>query len=186
VDTEDFRSAMRAFRTYSEEKVRPFHATAEYMIGLPGDTYETFLATLADAIRSGAEHVRSFPLLVFPGSELYERSEEYGIEHFDEAGFRVIRTGTFGEREIQRAIHLARFVEVLDTVLPRTFRAVRDAGENPAKLLESFYDAYLALTVDRDADSFENRALVAAVGSVADGGLLEALKADAEAVRIPL
>ncbi len=162
-EVDAFRRALTCFQDYADRRGHALEAVAEYMIGLPADTFDSFLETLVCAMTSGARHVRSFPLLVLPGTALFEEAEALGVSHFMEGNFQVLSTPTLTAEEIQRAIHLARFVEAIDKILPQTYRALCRAGVGLAELLQECFDRYLAHSFGRDSEWVYPHALIGSV-----------------------
>lgn len=182
-----FKRAMKELQAFTSEYGYPFDAVAQYIIGLPGDTYKTFRNTLVAAIRSGAAHVRSFPFFVVPGTLFYENAEALGLVHAEGGSFRVVRTPTFPEAELQRAIELARMVEAIDKIMPRTYKVLRTIEEDLGDLLDMAFEQYRTATKEHDASFICDRKLISALeGSVrgrsfVDSQVHEALK---NAIRI--
>jgi radical SAM superfamily enzyme YgiQ (UPF0313 family) len=172
---EAFRRAMEELRSFFEERGHRFDATAELIVGLPGETYRSFVEGALQAVRSGAEHVRCFPLLVLPGTRLYEEAEALGIRHADRGSFRVIETPTLRTSDLQRALHFGSFIEMVGRALPTEYRVLCDTA---ADRFEPAFDAYLTLTPDREPHTFDTRRVAQALHSLGLPGLDGRLEAD--------
>lgn len=96
VDLERFRAAIEELSTVH----RP---TVEVILGLPGDTLQGFNETLRYVLSLPAE-VEVYHLRLDPGSQFLLRREELGLEADWSRQGRVIRTPSFSEQEMDRAV----------------------------------------------------------------------------------
>ena len=76
--------------------------SVEILLGLPGDTPEGFARSLNFALEREV-NVNVFNVVAYPGSELYTRRQEYGLELADGAMPFVISSPTFTRDEMNAA-----------------------------------------------------------------------------------
>lgn len=88
----------------------------DLIVGLPGDDAYDFLAGLRFVLRQDPGKLQSSTLHVLPGTELWERAAELGIEFDREPPHEVIATSGVGFRDLRRA-------EVLALALQSVYRA---------------------------------------------------------------
>ncbi len=93
------------------------------ILGLPGDTLEGFAATLefleSHGLAGGAE---VYPLAVLPGTALRDQAAGLGLDYMPSPPYWVLRTPTFHETDLFRAIRLAEERlegELFAPILPR-------------------------------------------------------------------
>ena len=112
---------------------RPFHADrfaaglaalravgisceCDLIVGLPGDDVYDFLAGLRYVLRLDPGKIQSSTLHVLPGTELWERAAELGLEFDREPSHEVIATPDVSFRDLRRA-------EVFASSLQSAYRA---------------------------------------------------------------
>jgi radical SAM superfamily enzyme YgiQ (UPF0313 family) len=65
-------------------KAEQIPVQAYFVVGLPGETRETFEATLrfieASPLQSGTDKIDFFAATPYPGSQLHENREQFGIQ----------------------------------------------------------------------------------------------------------
>ncbi len=83
VDLEKYRRSISLFRKTGKP------LCFDIILGLPGDTTETFLGTLDFALSLGASYLNIFPLYVLPGSELHRRARELGLRYSPEPPYKL-------------------------------------------------------------------------------------------------
>lgn len=88
----------------------------DLIVGLPGDDAYDFLAGLRFVLSRDPGKLQSSTLHVLPGTELWERAAELGIEFDREPPHEVIATSWIGFRDLRRA-------EVLASALQSVHRA---------------------------------------------------------------
>lgn len=88
----------------------------DLIVGLPGDEVYDFLAGLRFCFGLDPGKVQSSTLHVLPGTELWERAAELGLEFDGEPPHEVIATPDVGFRDLRRA-------EVLASSLQSVYRA---------------------------------------------------------------
>lgn len=83
--------------------------SAEVILGLPGETYESHLKTLADLVRAGVDHIVPHSLMLLHGTELNTREER---ERWDfQTKFRVL------PRDFVRLTNGEKVIEVEEVVV---------------------------------------------------------------------
>lgn len=90
------RRSMQVF-----EGVGPIQASL--LLGLPGETYTSFLKTFQD-LRELGFIICVNRLLVLPGTQLHRDHERFGLEHDPDLYYRVTRTPTMDEDDMRRAM----------------------------------------------------------------------------------
>lgn len=88
----------------------------DLIVGLPGDDAYDFLAGLRFVLALDPGKIQSSTLHVLPGTELWERATELGLEFDREPPHEVIATPEVGFRDLRRA-------EVLASSLQSAYRA---------------------------------------------------------------
>lgn len=88
----------------------------DLIVGLPGDDAYDFLAGLRFCLALDPGTIQSSTLHVLPGTELWERSVEFGLEFDREAPHEVIATPGVSFRDLRRA-------EVFASALQAAYRA---------------------------------------------------------------
>ena len=79
----------------------------DLIYGLPGDALRDFEASLDYALGFGPNHLDLFPLALLPGTELWDRAAELGLEASPEPPYLVRRTRELPEADLARAAGLA-------------------------------------------------------------------------------
>ncbi|HDZ59356.1 MAG TPA: radical SAM protein [Actinobacteria bacterium] len=103
------RAAVKAAKKAGLKVYTPF------IIGIPGETYEEALQTIDFAIELGPHYANFHSMTPFPGTELYERIDEYGTMSTDtddytfEGAAFVPYTMTRGQIEELRTIGFRKF-----------------------------------------------------------------------------
>lgn len=148
IQSSDASTLRLASRRFDEERfaqtaqlIRRHHnhrLAADIIIGMPGDNYEKVRESVRFAYRSGIERVHFAPLMAFPGTEFYERAEEYELEFCDFAPPLVVRSHGFPTAEYGQAMVMARQVEALQDTAPTLVRClVALEGADPVAFAES-------------------------------------------------
>ena len=78
----------------------------QMILGIPGDTYEGFCRSLDDMYRMGFSEVDVFLMQVYPGTEMYEHPERFGILFNKTAPYCLVQSETFPTEELMRARRL--------------------------------------------------------------------------------
>jgi radical SAM superfamily enzyme YgiQ (UPF0313 family) len=109
-DAERFSAGVRALRAAG------ISCECDLIVGLPGDSVYDFLAGLRFCFGLDPGKVQSSTLHVLPGTDLWERAVELGLEFDREPSHEVIATPDVGFRDLRRA-------EVLASSLQSVYRA---------------------------------------------------------------
>jgi coproporphyrinogen III oxidase-like Fe-S oxidoreductase len=88
----------------------------DLIVGLPGDDVYDFLAGLRFALGLDPGIVQSSTLHVLPGTDLWERAAELGLNHDPQPPHYVMATPDISYRDLRRA-------EVLAASLQKAYRA---------------------------------------------------------------
>ena len=88
------------------------------ILGLPGDTYESFMNSLEFAVQLRPHSLYIHELLVMPGSEFHLRSKEYGLIFEDKPPYAVLSNGTMRPSEYRRLKHLGFSISLLHHLEP--------------------------------------------------------------------
>jgi radical SAM superfamily enzyme YgiQ (UPF0313 family) len=91
------------------------------ILGLPGDTYDSFCDSLDFTISMVPSDVYVHDLLILPGSEMYDDPDQFGIEIDRNPPHRLVRNESFERDDYNRAKHLGFYVKLL-----HKHRPVRD------------------------------------------------------------
>jgi coproporphyrinogen III oxidase-like Fe-S oxidoreductase len=83
----------------------------DLIVGLPGDDAYDFLAGLRFVLSLDPGKAQSSTLHVLPGTDLWERAAELGLEFDREPPHEVIATPDVGFRDLRRAEVLASWVQ---------------------------------------------------------------------------
>jgi radical SAM superfamily enzyme YgiQ (UPF0313 family) len=77
------------------KKYRNTNANVSIIYGLPGATVSTFKRTVEFLLDLDPNVVSIFRLCVLPGTEMWERAEEFGIEYEQDPPYRFIQSRSF-------------------------------------------------------------------------------------------
>jgi len=88
--------------------------------GLPGQTIESFRATVDFCLRLSVPDVRAFPLMLLKGSGLDVRKRELGLETAPGRMPTVVRSPTFDERDLAVMARLAHALKAYGGRYPRS------------------------------------------------------------------
>lgn len=92
---------------------------AELMLGLPADDYEGFIGSLDYVIGLEVHHITiHYPVFLLPGSRFYEQREQHGISYNPEPPYYIIETVSFPKADIERALRLTMWVQILTYYYP--------------------------------------------------------------------
>tara|TARA_B100000029_G_scaffold387556_1_gene383599 strand:- start:166 stop:573 length:408 start_codon:yes stop_codon:yes gene_type:complete len=73
------------------------------ILGLPGETYESFVASFEEVMAVEGVYVTVHRLLVLPGTQLHQRHEELGLQFDPQNRYRVTETSTMSPDDLRRA-----------------------------------------------------------------------------------
>ncbi len=92
-------------------------ASVELILGLPGETLESFMNDHLRLFENGIRGFNAFELMLLPGSEFYERHEELGLEWRDEVTYNIKRSPTFTEEQLEEAKRFSTNFQILSWIL---------------------------------------------------------------------
>lgn len=98
---EQFRRGVRLLEEHGIE------VTTDLIIGLPGDTFFTFVKSIRTIVEMEPSTIVFSILHVLPGTVLYEKSEEYGLKFDDKAPHLVLSAPEFPFEDIDKAVIMA-------------------------------------------------------------------------------
>jgi len=87
----------------------------DIIIGLPQDNLKRFRHTVDFAVSLMPSNIDCFVLSLLPGTELAMRACELGLVPGDDAERTVIRTATFDEQDMERAMNIRRGMDLFYT-----------------------------------------------------------------------
>ncbi len=79
----------------------------DLIYGLPGENYKTFCEGVDFAVSMLPNNLEIFCLSVLPGTDLFERADDLGLEYEKEPQYHVIKTNLFSMDDMERARRLA-------------------------------------------------------------------------------
>ncbi|MBL8175729.1 MAG: radical SAM protein [Bryobacterales bacterium] len=130
-DESVFRSAARLLRKHHNYKL-----SADLILGMPEDNYEKVRESIRFAYRNGVERLHFAPLMAFPGTNLYERAEQFGLEHFDFAPPLAIQSRGYPVSDYRRSMVLAHTIERIQNEAPVVLRCLLASGQDPVRFAE--------------------------------------------------
>lgn len=98
---EQFRRGVRLLEEHGIE------VTTDLIIGLPGDTFFTFVKSIRTIVEMEPSTIVFSILHVLPGTVLYDKSEEYGLKFDDKAPHLVLSAPEFPFEDIDKAVIMA-------------------------------------------------------------------------------
>lgn len=84
----------------------------DLIYGLPGDTRKGFAASLDFALRLYPNHLDIFPLAVLPGTRLFSRANDFGLDYLHVPPYTVLCSPAFSEEEMLVAKGLAAACDI--------------------------------------------------------------------------
>ncbi|MCK5913174.1 MAG: radical SAM protein, partial [Desulfuromusa sp.] len=84
----------------------------DLIYGLPGDNHTGFLKSLNFTLRQQPNQVDIFPLAVLPGTELFEKQEEFGIQGELHPPYLIQSNQTYSENDLQKSRFLAAATDI--------------------------------------------------------------------------
>lgn len=128
--------------------------TAEVILGLPGETYESHLKTLGDLVRAGLDHVVPYTLMLLNGTELNspEQRERWGSR----TKFRVLPRDFVALRSGEKVLAVEEVVVASKDLGFEEYRELRLlALILHVTTMGVLYDALLKFLRERSVDVFE-------------------------------
>ena len=91
----------------------------DVMLGLPGDTFDGYMQTLDFVLRLEPFYVcLNYPIYLLPGSRFFENRKSLGLKHTATSPFIVIETPTFPKQQIEKALRISIWVQILTYYYP--------------------------------------------------------------------
>jgi len=91
----------------------------DVMLGLPGDDLDGFIRTLDFVLSLEPSYiVLSYPVYLLPGSRFFENREAWKLKHSFVPPFSIIETPTFPQRDIEKALRVAIWVQIFTYYYP--------------------------------------------------------------------
>ena len=94
-------------------KMRRFHIHLDQIIGLPGDTPATAAASLEEILSLQPDVFQPGFLKLLPGTPLEKTAEDFGITASASPPYEVMKTGTFGYKELRYFKKITRLIDNL-------------------------------------------------------------------------
>lgn len=119
----------------------------DLIYGLPGDTLDTFSEGLDFALSLYPNHLDIFILSVLPGTKLFQRAAELGLQSLSEAPYTLVSTPHFPPHDLARAGSLATATDIFYSrgKAVAWFNGVcRALGVRPITLISGFADWLVA------------------------------------------
>ena len=145
------------------------HIHTDLIAGLPFEDFKSFAGSFDKVYSLGAEHFQAGFLKVLPGTEMYNRTEEYGMSYSPLPPYEIIENRWISQTEMERLKFIGELVDLLHN---------SEKFPGTEKFLVSLYDGPFAF-FNRLGDFFkrENNADHRRWESLA-GMLLSAIGAD--------
>lgn len=121
------------------------------ILGLPADTYDSFLGSLDFVIRMRPSDIYVHDLLILPGSEMYAHPERFGITIDWEPPHRLVHNDSFPRQDYNRAKLLGFATKVLHndrTVRDRMLALQSVVGGRHVDLYRRLVDMLMAAGLD--------------------------------------
>jgi anaerobic magnesium-protoporphyrin IX monomethyl ester cyclase len=85
----------------------------QFILGLPGSTYEDFKNSLNWAFRFDSLAIDFFPLLVLQGTQIYKEAKRLGIQYHSQPSYMVKETKQMKEKEINDSLNMIIALKIL-------------------------------------------------------------------------
>lgn len=134
----------------------------DLIYGLPSDTLAGFKESLDYALALQPNHLDIFPLAVLPGTRLFERAEELGLDFLPEAPYTLLSSGSFSSKDMEAARKLKDACELFYNrggAVGWLFMALETLGMKASDFLARFAGWYKAEKLKRVPDRLEISAL---------------------------
>ncbi len=87
----------------------------DLIIGLPKDTYSSFLQSLDYAIECRPSNIDIFLLALLPGTEVFDKRETFALQYQSEAPYELVESTTMSAQEIQKAMKVKHGCDIFYT-----------------------------------------------------------------------
>lgn len=121
LQSQDFKVCSQAGRSFNRElfasKISLLHEEGvafglDIIYGLPGDSLPGYRKSLDFALSLYPDNLDMFRLSVLPGTVLYDRAEELGLDASKQAPYGIISGKTFPEADLHAAERLSRAADI--------------------------------------------------------------------------
>ena len=129
----------------------------DLIIGLPGDTLETFTASLDYAIGCKPSNLDIFLLALLPGTQLAEEAGARGLIHQKESPYLLLESPGMDRQAISKALRLKDACDRFYTEGQAAMwfhAAISGLGMRPSELLDAFSDYLEEQSEELDSDIF--------------------------------
>jgi radical SAM superfamily enzyme YgiQ (UPF0313 family) len=124
------------------------------ILGLPSDTYESFVESLDFVIGMVPADIYVHDLLILPGSEMYDDPEQFGIVIDKNPPHRLVDNETFAWADINRAKQLGFYVKLLHKLTWLRDEMVELHGQVGGRAVD-LYDALIRHLVANGVDALD-------------------------------
>lgn len=168
ISVEGFIEKVASFRKWAPNA----DFSVDVMVGLPGDTLDGFRHTLDVCLKLKSPRIAvNYPIYLLPGTKYHDEMDKFGIVPSNVMPRTVIETDTFPKADVEKALRLSIWMEVLIFYYPaiaRFFNTICDADDSisPITLLETWIEA-----ADERIDLFASTPSIVDVAT--SGNLLE-------------
>ena len=87
--------------TYLKQKTN-IHLHLDLIAGLPGETYQQFLASIDQVVSLGADHLQIEPVKLLPGAPLRGQVERWGICYDPNPPYTILRSNDLSFSDLER------------------------------------------------------------------------------------
>ena len=115
----------------------------DLIYGLPGDTLEGFKRSIDFALNLYPNNLETFCLSVLPGTDLYEKAKDLGLEWQPEPPYNVTKTTKFSPKDLQEARKLSLACNLFyndGRAVPWFNTIIHGLKMRPSIFLKEFYD----------------------------------------------
>ncbi|NCB02152.1 MAG: radical SAM protein [Spirochaetia bacterium] len=87
----------------------------DLIIGLPGDTYESFLESIDYTLSLRPSNIDIFLLSLLPGTELYDRKDQFALDYQTHTPYELIESDSMSKTDIQKALLVKEACDIFYT-----------------------------------------------------------------------
>ncbi len=131
----------------------------DLIFGLPGDTLKGFRSSIDFALSLYPNNLELFCLSVLPGTKLHDDAPKFNLEWQKNPPYHVIKTPTFSQTDIARALRLAKATNIFyndGRAVPWFNSILRVLKENASRFLEDFADFLEKIQIEElDSEKIE-------------------------------
>ena len=120
-NAEVLRKINRQFSaTLFKEKIQLLHNSnvvfgLDLIIGLPDDTYHSFLESIDYTLSLKPSNIDIFLLSLLPGTELFDRKDEFAISYQHHTPYELIESQTMSKKDIEKALLIKEACDIFYT-----------------------------------------------------------------------